>query len=121
MRKIEIYLDGQKKGSIGNGESKEFDIEPGEHRVEAKIDWCSSLPVSVVLDESEEQELLLTGFKFGKWLAPATLILAGIYFAFTGRLHFDPWMVAVLFLLPVLYFTYYLTLGRHKYLRLKKV
>jgi len=42
FRSIEIYLNGNKIGEIKDGESKEYEIEPGDHILKAKIDWCNS-------------------------------------------------------------------------------
>ncbi|MCF4101873.1 DUF2846 domain-containing protein [Gillisia sp. M10.2A] len=33
MCKIELHLDGSKIGSIENGETREFEIEPGNHKI----------------------------------------------------------------------------------------
>ena len=42
MRDIGLYLNGEKIGALDDGETKEFEIEPGLHRLSAKIDWCGS-------------------------------------------------------------------------------
>ena len=38
----QIYIDGQKIGTIANGETKEFETNNGQHSLVAKIDWSSS-------------------------------------------------------------------------------
>jgi hypothetical protein len=42
VREYSILLDGLFLGEVGEAEVKTFPIEPGEHRIEAKIDWCGS-------------------------------------------------------------------------------
>ncbi|MBS1783052.1 MAG: hypothetical protein JSS78_08290 [Bacteroidetes bacterium] len=42
-----IYVDGQKAGTIANGETKDFIVTSGQHQVVAKIDWCSSPTIFV--------------------------------------------------------------------------
>ena len=51
-RAIDIYVDGQKTGVIGNGETKEFDISAGAHIVNCKIDWCGSNEVPVTVSDN---------------------------------------------------------------------
>ena len=41
-RKIGLYLNDKKIDTVGNGESKEFTLEPGDYKLKAKIDWCGS-------------------------------------------------------------------------------
>jgi len=38
LRNFKIYLDGNIIGEIGNGETKDSEIEPGKHKLIAKID-----------------------------------------------------------------------------------
>ena len=52
-RAIDIYVDGQKTGVIGSGETKEFDILPGAHIVNCKIDWCGSNDVQIDISGNE--------------------------------------------------------------------
>ena len=120
MRNIGIYLDGEKIGVIGNGEIKEFEIEPGEHTLNSKIDWCGSEPLTFNLTENEIKRIELSGFKFGKFLMPIGLIISIVYLAFGEKLNFDP-LLFLLLILPIgLYLVYHLTLGWNKYLRLEE-
>ncbi|MBB1139345.1 hypothetical protein [Myroides sp. WP-1] len=52
-RKIALYLGEEKIGTIKDGETKEFEIQPGQHTLTAKIDWCRSnhLPITIGQDE----------------------------------------------------------------------
>ena len=50
MRDIRIYLDGNKIGTIRNGEIKGFEIEPGQHSLKAKIDRCGSKTIKAPKD-----------------------------------------------------------------------
>lgn len=121
MRDIGIYLDGEKIGTIGNGQTREFEIEPGEHQVRTKVDWCGSKTVNFIVADTEIQKVELSGFKFGKWLMPVVLIFSVIYFAFGERIGFDPVTFLVLILPVGGYLFYHLTIGRNNYLRLKKM
>ena len=120
MRDIGIYLDGRKIGIIGNGEIKEFEIEPGEHTLNSKIDWCGSQTLKMNLTDNETKRIELSGFKLGKFMMPIALVISIIYFAFGQQLNLDP-MTFLLLVAPfVLYLVYHLTFGRNKYLRLEE-
>lgn len=41
-RQYIILLDGCEIGRVSNGAELEFDVEPGKHAVQMKIDWCHS-------------------------------------------------------------------------------
>lgn len=67
-REIGIYIDGQKAGTIANGETKEFQVSTGQHQLYAKIDWCSSQEFSCLV-ENETKTLVLSGFKNSSFLS----------------------------------------------------
>ena len=111
MRNIGIYLDGEKIGVIENGQVIEFEVEPGQHKLKTKIDWCGS----------ETLKFELSGFKLGKWLMPIALVISINYFVLGEQLNIDP-MIFLLLILPIiLYLIYHWTLGRNKYLRLREI
>ncbi|GEO10020.1 hypothetical protein [Segetibacter aerophilus] len=115
-RNYGIYIDGKKVGTVANGETKEFNVSPGNHTVLAKIDWCSSPVVSFEVEAEGVKSLTVGGFKHGNWFmsfAPLIIILASIVNVKYGNRYL------VLLSIPVfLLLTYYLTLGRKKYLTL---
>ena len=45
FRDYRVLLDGREIGRIGNGQEKRFEIDPGQHQLAMKIDWCTSAPV----------------------------------------------------------------------------
>jgi hypothetical protein len=46
-RRYRIYVDGILVGDVGNGETKELDLEPGSHLLRLKIDWTGSPEIPV--------------------------------------------------------------------------
>ena len=118
MRDIGIYLDGKKIGVIGNGEIKEFEVEPGEHTLKSKIDWCGSETLKINLTDNKTKRIELSGFKLGRYMMPISLIISIIYFAFGRKLNLDPMLFLILIAPFGLFLIYHLTLGRNKYLRL---
>ncbi len=67
IRKYKVVIDGAVAGYISNGETKEFAVSPGHHRLYMKIDWCGSKPVEFTVAESDtvtfQVKSNLRGFK----------------------------------------------------------
>lgn len=121
MRDIRIYLDGNKIGTIRNGEIKGFEIEPGQHSLKAKIDRCGSKTITIDLTENGTQKVELSGFKLGKWLMPITLLIIAAYFGLEQLWNIDRQYIMILIIPVFAYFIYPLTFGRNKYLRLRNI
>ena len=45
LRRYRVLLDGELSGTIAPGGELRLEIGPGEHVVEARIDWCGSQPM----------------------------------------------------------------------------
>jgi len=67
LRQINIFIDDQKVGGVANGESKAFEVTPGQHSVFAKIDWCKAPAIEVAISAGQTETLIcgseLTGLK----------------------------------------------------------
>lgn len=62
LRAIKIFADGTLLGTIGNGETKTFDIAPGTYSLQAKIDWCRSNALTVDIGENASRQFYLDSF-----------------------------------------------------------
>lgn len=66
-RKYRVICNSIECGLIGNGETRKFDLSPGDYEVFLKIDWCRSNKLKVTLSEGESAEFeagsSLRGFK----------------------------------------------------------
>lgn len=120
-RKFTIFIDGEKKDTISNGEIKEIEMNPGKHRILLKVDWFSSPELEVDVKEERAKTIEVYGFKANRWLMPLMYIILGIYFisAFVFKKEFKEIMYLVI---PVaLVYVYYLTLGRKKYIEIEEL
>lgn len=54
VRDYRVCLNGTEIGRISNGQTKSFEIEPGEHKLALKIDWGGSnaVPFSIGSNQS---------------------------------------------------------------------
>ena len=118
LRQIAIYVDGQKMGTIGNGEVKTFDVADGNHFVKAKIDWCGSRQIDFSISGEEKKYFKLSGFKNSKIITPLAFVLVITSLILRRILHF--YFAAWLILPVALILLYYLTIGRNDYLTLKQ-
>ena len=114
-----IFIDGEKVGTLANGETREFATTDGRHMVNAKIDWCSSPEVIVEVSNGETVCLKVGGFKYGQFLMRIGRIF--IVLDLVLMIFFDFYWLNI-FAVPVLFLLlYYVTWGRKKYLQLEKL
>jgi len=57
LRKYWIEVDGTRVGTLSRGDTAEFPVVPGTHRVRATIDWTGSAPLRVEVGVGEEVHL----------------------------------------------------------------
>ena len=79
LRAYRIELDGATLGSIDNGETQTYSIEPGSYHLALKIDWCGSNTVAFDLPADGSVD-----FECGSNLRGAALLL-GFFYVFFAR------------------------------------
>lgn len=117
-RKIRIYLDGKKIGTIEDGATMEFELQPGEHVLQAKIDWCGSQKHNFSLPEGGSKEIRLSGFTKRKWTLPVLVLIQLILVVLHRSIGLNRYFMLVFSLGLLLYITYPITFGRNHYLKL---
>jgi hypothetical protein len=123
-RDIGIYLDGEKIGVIGNGQIKEFEIEPGEYQLRTKIAWFGSKIITFKITDTDTQKIELSVLKpgkFGKWFIFLALIILGLYHALEQLHNIGPLFPLTVIILLGAYLLYPLTFGRKNYLIMRKI
>lgn len=61
LRAYKILIDGEVAGRIRAGQSIEIDVPEGPHVLQAKIDWCSSKPLTVDVAQTGSAVIVRTG------------------------------------------------------------
>lgn len=124
-RTFKVLIDGQKAGTIKNDSAEEFLVEPGEHTIRCTIDWCSSPETTIHLGPNEIAYLQVkSGLKY--YWPLFILLIAGLLLnlVFVGnpanRPEWSVYLRMVLLLPALLYITYFLTVGRKRYLLIEK-
>ena len=122
-RGFKIFLDGKELGKIANAGSEEYTVDAGSHKLQCKIDWCSSPEITFEVKEGET--------KFFKAASGMKYYTLGYVFLLVS-LGAGPIMkilgiprpanlslLQVIILVPfLLYLFYYYTLGRRNYISL---
>lgn len=56
LRSYKVIIDGNLYAEIKSGETKHIDLNPGEHTIYLKIDWCRSNIVNFKVLENDTVE-----------------------------------------------------------------
>ncbi|MBZ9631415.1 DUF2846 domain-containing protein [Salegentibacter sp. LM13S] len=120
-RKIGLYLDDQKIGAIANGEFKEFDLEPGNYKLKAKIDWCGSQLNDIEIKENELTKVELTGFSKNKWVLPILIVAQISLLILSYRIEINDFLMIAFSAGILVYIIYPISFGRNHYLKLYQV
>jgi hypothetical protein len=121
MRGIEIFSNNDLLGKISNGETKEFELDPGLNKITAKIDWCGSQAKELDLKDNETKILKVSGYKYGSVIPPIGLLISVIYLVLSFGFNIEFYSILILFPIVFLYPIYFITLGKQKYLRITEI
>ena len=120
-KEFELYLNGDKIGTIANGETKEFDLESGKYQLMAKIDWCQSQTLEFELLANETKTIKLAGFIFGNAIMPVIGSLFLGYYVLRAMYDMDLTFLIIIGAALFLYPMYFITFGRKRYIRIKEL
>jgi len=124
-RGLKVMIDGQQAGSIRNGSTEDFKVEPGTHKIFCKVDWCSSRELEFNAAAGEAVYLFVrSGMKYYWQVALPLLavVLLNMYYIFSVGVR-PTWLnyLLIIVALPAcIYFFYYTTFGRKDYLVIRK-
>jgi len=119
-RKFGIYIDDKKIGTISHGETKEFEINPGEHKIKGKIDWCGSQTLEFNIADNEIKEMEIGGFKYSKIIMPLALIIMTLFFLIKFLLKIESNTFTLFAGIGFLFPLYYITIGKNHYLTIRE-
>lgn len=125
LRPVKVFIDGVEVGNITKADAGDYTVEPGTHTVQCNIIRYKSFEKEVVLKEGETKFLKV---KMGmKYFAVIyfLLVLTLLSDLLLNQLMEKPrpdwfdslrWAKVIAVSLVALYFIYYMTLGRKKYI-----
>jgi hypothetical protein len=118
MRNFGVYLDDKKIGTVANGETAEYEVKSGKHKLNSKIDWCGSRTIEFEIKENETKTIELSGFKYGTLILPIMLVILLIYVVAKTEFNTDLDFLSIFGIILFCYPLYYLTFGKKEYLRI---
>ncbi len=118
LRRIGIYLDDTKIGVIANGETIQFNIQPGTHRLKGKMDWCGSSEYTFTSSGEETHTVVIGSFKYSTIIIglEVLILLAHIIARKFYGINYIFWFALPFFLVNL----FYVTIGHNKYLTLSE-
>lgn len=118
-RKVAIFLNGKKLGTIEDRQVIAFEVPEGEQELVAKIDWCRSNKLMLHLQPDELEHVKIEGFVFSSYFFPVSMLILLIYLGvyFTTGVNNVYLGAAVMCCLG--YLLFFLSVGRKHYLQLK--
>lgn len=119
LRNFELYLNGIKLGEIGDRQTKKFVVPPGTYKLEAKIDWCGSKPLTFTLGREESIHVQVSGFVMSKYFMPSAMLIALLYFFLYLKYNYNSLILGVILMGFLGYLIFFLSFGRNYYLRLE--
>ena len=118
FRTFDLYLNGTKVSEINDAQLITLDIPEGKYILEARIDWCSSQPLTLQLSENDQRKIEVNGFIFSKYFLPAGVFVALLYFAIYFKYGINSLFLGTLLMFFMGYLLFFLSFGRKHYLRL---
>jgi hypothetical protein len=119
FRDIRLYGDDKLVGRISSGKTITFEVKPGVHTLQAKIDWAGSKKITFKTGE-EDRKFILRSFKY-TWIINLEILIIAIVFFLDFFVDLNLLFYLVLLLPGGLLLFYYITFGRYRYLRLTEV
>lgn len=108
LRRIDIYIDGQKTGTINDGETKDFDVENGKHEIYVKLGWERSQKIELNTVENQITVFKLTQLNYLSWWLLVYIVTTFLYYLGKDTFNFKFYHYAILIVIPALCFTYYI-------------
>jgi len=117
-KKIGVLDNGNELGTVYNGETSEFDVAAGSHKISVKSGWYGSKELAFTISENETKSVSADIFQYGNLIINSLFLVLLVHFiAFTFlNIQYIIWFNIPAFLIM----GYFLTLGRNNYLVIKE-
>lgn len=115
-RSVSIYVDGEKVGSIANGDAEEFQVSEGEHKLKARLDWCGSETHSFSVAADQVYTVKVRSYRYSQFflLGEIVILVAHLIAQKMYGISYLFWFIIPFFVCSL----YYITFGRNQYLQI---
>ncbi len=121
MSAYTIYIDGEKRGSVRNGEAKELLLSPGHHTLRVRFRWWSSQPMS--LEINQDKKIVLISQKVeSTYIIFLVIGMVIVYYLFKMIWKIDiSLMLDFVGLYVIAYLFYFFVIERTNYLNIRQL
>ncbi len=84
-----LFINGQPLGTIKDGETLQFNLEPGNHILKTDIDWLRSHTMVFEVKARENKVLQVAGARYGFLLLPFYLLCLLAWFVLQKFMEID--------------------------------
>ena len=120
-RVFEIYMNGQRIGYISNGETKEFEVTVGQHKLKIKMGRFGSKDYNYTIYSKEIKLFTISRDKVRSNVILILMIIAAIVQSILTMRFRSPHITTFFFTaFLTLLVIYYQTIGRYTYLIIKE-
>lgn len=114
-----VYVDRKLIGTVGNRETKVFEVPTGTHQLTARIARYGSREITFVVKEDENKNLKISAYKYANAInyTGIAIVLSHLIVKLSTGFRYT-----ILLIIPfILVYFYNLTFGRNDYLRVVEV
>jgi hypothetical protein len=122
LKNYRVNINGTEQGKISNGSSAEYEVPGGNNMITCKVNWCGSNTFTVDIKPGETVYLkVASGMKYfwAVYIPFVAVILGRLLFKSQITPPIDI-TIAVISGIVMLYFLYYITIGRKQYLKVER-
>jgi hypothetical protein len=122
LKNYAVDINGATQGKISNGSTEEYEVPGGNNVITCKVNWCSSNAFAIDIKSGETVYLkVASGMKyFWAVYIPFVVVIIG---RFLFKSQITPAVniaIGIISGIVMLYFLYYITIGRKQYLKIEK-
>lgn len=119
---FEVYLDGQKIGYLANGETNDFEVPVGQHKLKVKMGRAGSHDFDYTIYNKETKTFTVSRDKIMTAIIITGLLIVFSVQLFTNKIFVHDYLIKFLCSITPLgiLVLYVQTLGRNKLLKIKE-
>ena len=116
----EVLLDGQRVGYESGGETSEFDVAQGQHKLKIKMGWYGSRDYNFNLFDKETKSFTVTSMRRYITVAAILFIIVVEYLHLILKIQMKQNIIHIIIASIILIFICFLIFGRNAFLFIKE-
>lgn len=66
LRNYKVVIDGEERGVIRDGGELTFEVTPGEHEIQVRVDWIASTAITVKVPAGDDVSVICRAARLGR-------------------------------------------------------